>query len=122
MERLHAVLETKPDIPTYDLPGPKGAEVVAIENAIDTTGTKTAPIAVKHARGLMLEDVDGNVFLDFTSGMVTATGHCHPKIVQAINDQAQRYSTGNLRDVYFYPSQLKGHTERVYHPGERTGS
>ena len=33
------------------------------------------------------------------------------------NDEAQRYSTGNLRDVYFYPSQLKGHIERVYHPG-----
>jgi acyl-homoserine-lactone acylase len=33
------------------------------------------------------------------------------------DDQATRYATGNLRDVYFYPSQLKGHTERVYHPG-----
>ena len=33
------------------------------------------------------------------------------------NDQAQRYATGALRDVYFYPSQLKGHTERTYHPG-----
>jgi acyl-homoserine lactone acylase PvdQ len=32
-------------------------------------------------------------------------------------DQAQRYATGNLRDVYFYPEQLKGHTEREYHPG-----
>ena len=35
------------------------------------------------------------------------------------NDQAKRYATGDLRDVYFYPSQLKGHTERVYHPGDR---
>ena len=35
------------------------------------------------------------------------------------NDQAKRYSTGDLRAVYFYPSQLKGHTERVYHPGDR---
>ncbi len=33
------------------------------------------------------------------------------------NDQALRYSTGDLRQVYFYPSQLRGHTERVYHPG-----
>jgi acyl-homoserine-lactone acylase len=33
-------------------------------------------------------------------------------------DQAQRYASGNLRDVYFRPAQLKGHTERVYHPGE----
>jgi acyl-homoserine-lactone acylase len=34
------------------------------------------------------------------------------------NDQAQRYATGNLRDVYFYKSQLAGHTERTYHPGQ----
>ena len=34
------------------------------------------------------------------------------------NDQAERYATGNLREVYFYPEQLQGHTERTYHPGE----
>ena len=34
------------------------------------------------------------------------------------NDQAQRYASGALREVYFYPDQLNGHTERVYHPGE----
>ena len=32
-------------------------------------------------------------------------------------DQAQRYATGNLREVYFYPNQLTGHTEKTYHPG-----
>jgi acyl-homoserine-lactone acylase len=35
------------------------------------------------------------------------------------NDQAERYASGNLRDVYFYPNQLRGHTEAEYHPGER---
>ena len=34
------------------------------------------------------------------------------------NDEAQRYASGDLRTVYFYPDQLKGHTERVYRPGE----
>ena len=34
------------------------------------------------------------------------------------NDQATRYSTGNLRDVYFYRPQLEGHIERQYHPGQ----
>ena len=34
------------------------------------------------------------------------------------DDEAQRYASGNLREVYFYPDQLKGHTERQYHPGE----
>ena len=35
------------------------------------------------------------------------------------NDQAERYATGNFREVYFYPNHLMAHTERVYHPGER---
>ena len=34
------------------------------------------------------------------------------------NDQGARYATGDLREVYFYPNQLKGHTERVYQPGK----
>ena len=49
---------------------------------------------------------------------VTAGGESgHPRSPH-FNDEAQRYATGNLREVYFYPSQLKAHTERVYHPGE----
>jgi acyl-homoserine lactone acylase PvdQ len=36
---------------------------------------------------------------------------------RAVNDEAQRYSTGDLREVYFYRSQLEGHIERQYHPG-----
>ena len=41
----------------------------------------------------------------------------HPES-QHFSDQAQRYASGDLREVYFYPDQLKGHTERTYHPGE----
>ena len=94
------MLKTHRDIPTYELPGPIGARVVAVEQRLDTTGTKTAPIVVKHARGLMVEDVDGNVFLDFTSGMVTATGHCHPDVIKAINDQAHSWLFINSPDFY----------------------
>jgi acyl-homoserine-lactone acylase len=48
---------------------------------------------------------------------VTAGGESgHPQS-RHFNDQVERYSTGNLRDVYYYPEQLKGHTERAYHPG-----
>jgi len=48
---------------------------------------------------------------------VTAGGESgHPQS-RHFRDQVDRYSTGNLRDVYFYPEQLKGHTERTYHPG-----
>jgi acyl-homoserine-lactone acylase len=48
---------------------------------------------------------------------VTAGGESGNPASRHFNDEAQRYSTGNLREVYFYASQLKGHTEREYHPG-----
>jgi acyl-homoserine lactone acylase PvdQ len=49
---------------------------------------------------------------------VTAGGESGKPGARHFNDQAQRYSTGGLRDVYFYRAQLKGHTEREYRPGE----
>ena len=49
---------------------------------------------------------------------VTAGGESGHPASPHFNDQAARYSTGNLRDVYFYRSQLQGHTEREYHPGK----
>ncbi|MBV8594853.1 MAG: aminotransferase class III-fold pyridoxal phosphate-dependent enzyme [Candidatus Eremiobacteraeota bacterium] len=94
------MLETSSAIPTYELPGPKGKSIVARERAALTTGTKTAPIVVKQAKGLLVEDVDGNVFLDFTSGMVAATGHAHPVVVRAIAEQAERWLFINSPDFY----------------------
>jgi acyl-homoserine-lactone acylase len=49
---------------------------------------------------------------------VTAGGESGDPRSPHFNDQAERYSLGNLREVYFYPAQLKGHTERQYRPGE----
>ncbi len=48
---------------------------------------------------------------------VTAGGESGHPSSPHFNDEAERYATGNLREVYFYPSQLKGHTEREYQPG-----
>jgi acyl-homoserine lactone acylase PvdQ len=48
---------------------------------------------------------------------VTAGGESGNPSSKHFNDQARRYATGNLREVYFYPAQLKGHTERMYRPG-----
>jgi acyl-homoserine lactone acylase PvdQ len=53
---------------------------------------------------------------------VTAGGESGSPRSPHFNDQAERYASGNLRDVYFYRSQLAGHTEREYHPGERVTS
>jgi acyl-homoserine-lactone acylase len=49
---------------------------------------------------------------------VTAGGESGHPDSPHFNDEAQRYASGDLRTVYFYPDQLKGHTERVYHPGK----
>jgi acyl-homoserine lactone acylase PvdQ len=49
---------------------------------------------------------------------VTAGGESGHPASPHFNDEAQRYATGDLREVYFYRSQLKGHTEREYHPGD----
>ena len=49
---------------------------------------------------------------------LTAGGESgHPDSAH-FNDEAERYTTGNLRQVYYWPEELKGHIERVYHPGE----
>jgi acyl-homoserine-lactone acylase len=47
---------------------------------------------------------------------VTAGGESGNPESKHFKDEAERYASGNLRDVYFYPEQLKGHTERTYHP------
>jgi len=49
---------------------------------------------------------------------VTAGGESGHVGNKHFNDEAQRYATGDLREVYFYPDQLRDHTERTYHPGE----
>lgn len=52
---------------------------------------------------------------------ITAGGESGDPRSPHFNDEAERYATGQLREVYFYPAQLRGHTERVYHPGEVSG-
>jgi acyl-homoserine-lactone acylase len=49
---------------------------------------------------------------------VTVGGESGDPASPHFNDEAQRYASGNLREVYFYPDQLKGHIERTYRPGE----
>jgi acyl-homoserine-lactone acylase len=49
---------------------------------------------------------------------VTAGGESGDPASTHFNDQAERYASGNFREVYFYPDQLKGHVERTYHPGQ----
>lgn len=72
------------------LPGPNARKLLLRDTeAISPSYTRSYPMVVKTGRGAMVEDVDGNIFLDFAAGIaVVATGHCHPRVVEAIQKQA----------------------------------
>jgi 4-aminobutyrate aminotransferase len=76
-------------------PGPASNAIHEIESRLISHSIshlyEISPIHVERARGSLVEDVDKNVYLDFSSGVVvTSTGHCHPKVVKAIKDQAEK--------------------------------
>jgi 4-aminobutyrate aminotransferase len=85
------------------LPGPKAKEVLARDTQfISPSYTRGYPLVAKSGRGAMVEDVDGNVFLDFAAGIaVVATGHCHPQVVEAIQRQAAELIHISGTDFYF---------------------
>jgi len=73
---------------TTPLPGPRSAELIAKWRRFeaDTTGFQ-APVVWDRARGVVVADVDGNRYIDWTSGVLVANiGHCHPKLVAAVQD------------------------------------
>src|SRR6478736_6438644 len=72
------------------LPGPKAQAVLqGDQKYISPSYTRSYPLVAKRGRGVIVEDVDGNEFLDFSAGIaVVSTGHCHPKVVAAIQKQA----------------------------------
>src|ERR1700739_3322991 len=82
---------TGPKIKTA-LPGPHGKRVLAgDEKYISPSYTRSYPLVAKTGRGIVVTDVDGNEFFDFSAGIaVTSTGHCHPDVVAAIQKQAGR--------------------------------
>jgi 4-aminobutyrate aminotransferase len=74
------------------LPGPKAKAMIAqAKEVVSPSLIFVYPLMVARASGCMVEDVDGNVFLDAQAGVATAsTGHCHPRVTAAIQEQAQR--------------------------------
>jgi len=90
------------------LPGPKArAWVERDAAAIAPCYTRSYPFVMDHGRGSEVWDVDGNHFIDFSAGIaVTATGHCHPEVVQAIKEQAEKFIHMSGTDFY-YPIQIK---------------
>lgn len=82
----------RPEIKT-ELPGPNGRKIVEADNKwVNPAYPRPAfKLVAERASGVWVEDVDGNVFLDCNAGVaVCSTGHCHPDIVKAIQDQAEK--------------------------------
>lgn len=87
------------------LPGPQAAAWVARDTAcVSPSYTRDYPLVAARGDGCWIDDVDGNRFLDCTAGIaVTATGHCHPRVVAAIRDQAERLIHMSGTDFYYAP-------------------
>ena len=90
------------------LPGPKAKQLVERDAAVVSPSyTRDYPLVAKIGRGAMIEDVDGNTFLDFAAGIaVCATGHCHPEVVAAIQKQASELIHMSGTDFY-YPNLVE---------------
>src|ERR1700741_522296 len=85
------------------LPGPNAKRVLAgRDQNISPSYTRSYPLVAKSGRGIVVTDVDGNEFFDFSAGIaVTSTGHCHPHVVAAIQKQAGELVHMSGTDFYY---------------------
>jgi 4-aminobutyrate aminotransferase len=85
------------------LPGPNARRVLAgDEKYVSPSYTRSYPLVAKSGRGIVVTDVDGNEFFDFSAGIaVTSTGHCHPDVVAAIQKQAGELIHMSGTDFYY---------------------
>ncbi len=93
----------RPEIRTA-LPGPKGRAIIEADAQFVTPSypRPSFKLVADHAQGVWVEDVDGNIFLDCNAGVaVCSTGHCHPEVVRAIQDQAARLIHMCGTDYYY---------------------
>jgi len=95
------------------LPGPKArAAISADDRLISPSYTRSYPLVAKRGRGIRVEDVDGNEFLDFSAGIaVASTGHCHPEVVAAIQQQAAELI--HISSTDFYDEHITELAERL---------
>ena len=93
---------SRPEIKT-PLPGPKSKAVIDADAGVASPCLiKEYPLVVRSGEGMMIEDMDGNRFLDFMSGIAVAvTGHAHPEVVRAIHEQSERFLHICGTDFYY---------------------
>lgn len=85
------------------LPGPRATGIIRRDaEVLSPSYTRCYPLVAARGAGAMIEDVDGNRFLDFNAGIaVASTGHCHPKVVRAIEEQSRRLIHMSGTDFYY---------------------
>ena len=96
-------MDTKLPRLVTELPGPEARRVLKLdERYISPSYTRDYPLVARTGRGAMIQDVDGNIFLDFAAGIaVCSTGHCHPQVVEAIQKQAAELVHMSGTDFYY---------------------
>ena len=102
------------------LPGPKAAKLIDNDERYTSPSyTRVYPLVVERGEGAVLEDVDGNLFLDFNAGIaVCATGHAHPQVVAAIQAQAGRFLHMSGTDFFYQPQGDLAEKLATLAPGE----
>ena len=110
---MPATLEVKTPRLITALPGPKAKQVIEADaKFMSPSFTREYPLVAKKGHGAIVEDVDGNSFLDFAAGIaVCSTGHCHPKVVEAIQRQAAELI--HISGTDFYHHHLPQLAERL---------
>lgn len=99
---MKGMTDEKVPLVRTDIPGPSGRGIVDLDERYLATVTKSAPLVVDHASGEKVWDVDGNLFLDFSSGVaVLNIGHCHPSVVKAVQEQAAKVMHFAGTDYYY---------------------
>ena len=97
--------QVRPDLPSIHgpLPGPRARAVIERDRrVVSPSYTRSYPLVAERGEGALVEDVDGNRFLDFNAGIaVVATGHCHPRVVKAVQEQAARLMHMSGTDFYY---------------------
>jgi len=94
----------RPQIKT-ELPGPKAKEIIERDAKVMSTSlSRDVPLVVERTQDVWIYDVDGNEFLDMTSGVgVTNVGHTNPKVVEAIKNQVEKFLHFAGTDFYYEP-------------------
>lgn len=102
---MSTMTAVRPNLPHFvtPLPGPKAQAIIQRDHAITSPSyTRGYPLVIERGEGAMVMDPDGNRFLDFNAGIaVVATGHSHPAVVKAIQDQAAKFLHYSGTDFYY---------------------